>query len=112
MELEQLKEGVADYDKSFEIINRANVRAGQWFETNAEVYDYFLGCLPPMDFAGCGFTMCEFYSGTLTNAFFKYDGRYFCMMINRVEPKDFWRAHKALALSLDRAETKEKYKAD
>lgn len=86
--MEKIFEGIADYEKSFELINRGYTpdvfSAGQWFETTEEVYWYFLEVLPPMGFDGKDFAICEFATGNLTNAFFQINGRYFCATVDWV----------------------------
>ena len=69
---------------------------GQWFETTEEIYWYFLECLPPLDFTGDGFSMCEFSTGYLTNAFFDFRGKFYCMTIERKAPGDFGAYARAL----------------
>lgn len=93
MKLTKIYDGVADYEQSFALINRGyepdQFFAGQWFETTEEVYWYFLEVLPPLDFYGAGFSLCEFASGYLTNAFMKFRGRYYCVTIERKNAADF-----------------------
>lgn len=104
MQTEKIFEGIADEAKTFELINRGYspdvFRAGQWFEIMETEYWYFLECLPPMDFNGKAFSMCEFSTGSLTNAFFNLDGRYFCMTIERTNAADFDKACTAMAGAL------------
>lgn len=88
--LHRLVEGVAQSNDTFALLNRytgsryahLGQRAGQWFETTAEVYWYFLEQMPPMHMTGEGFIVCEAVTGTLHNAFFEFDGRYFCALID------------------------------
>lgn len=100
MKLTKICDGQADREKTFELINRGygpdQFFAGQWFETNEECYWYFLECLPPMDFSGSGFSMCEFSTGYLTNAFFERGGKFYCMTIERQNAGDFYKWMKAL----------------
>lgn len=90
---ERISEGVADNARTFELINRGYspdvFKAGQWFETGEEEYWYFLECMPPMDFGRGAFTMCEFSTGYLTNAFIKRGGRFYCLTIERKSAADF-----------------------
>lgn len=51
-------------------------------ETDEEVYDYFLGVLPPMHFSGAGFAICEATTEDLRLAFFRRDGRYFAAYVS------------------------------
>jgi len=75
--------GVADYDTSFEIVNRGyeegQYEAGQWFETTEDVYQHFLGALPPLYFDGSAFVMSEPSTCSLSEGFIQIDGRYFCL---------------------------------
>lgn len=91
--LEKLHEGVADHGQTFELINRGYTpdvfKAGQWFEIEEAEYWYFLEVLPPMDFRPNAFSMCEFSTGNLTNAFLKLGNRYFCLTIERKNSVDF-----------------------
>ncbi len=83
MGYEQLHEGVADYDTSFALINRGyepdQHKAGQWFETTEDVYNYFLNVLPPLYFDGSNFMMCEASTNTLSEMFMQINGRFFCL---------------------------------
>jgi len=101
MILEKIYEGVADTEKTFELINRGYspdvFKAGQWFECQEAEYWYFLKVLPPMDFKPNCFSICEFSTGTLTNAWANFDGRYFCMTILRESAADFDAAMRALS---------------
>lgn len=93
LNFEKISDGVADREKTFELINRGygpdQRFAGQWFETTEEIYWYFLEVLPPHDFTGDGFSMSEFATGSLTDAFVRIGERYFCLCISRETPRDF-----------------------
>lgn len=93
MQFRKLFEGQASEAKTFELINRGYspdvFRAGDFFEIGEAEYWYFLECLPPMDFSLGGFSMCEFATGNLTNAFFERDGRFWCLTIERKSAADF-----------------------
>jgi hypothetical protein len=93
MEFEKLNEGVADCARTFELINRGYspdvFRAGQWFECAKEEFYYFLEVLPPLDFQMGAFSMCEFSTGRLTNAFISRADRFFCLTIERRNAADF-----------------------
>lgn len=93
MKLEKICDGCANRDRTFELINRGYgpevFKAGQYFEIEEDEYWYFLEVLPPLDMQGGGFSMIEFATGDLTNAFFKIDGRFYCMTIERRTPADF-----------------------
>ena len=98
MQFRKLFEGQASEAKAFELINRGYspdgyspdvFRAGDFFEIGEAEYWYFLECLPPMDFSQGGFSMCEFATGNLTNAFFERDGRFWCLTIERKSAADF-----------------------
>ncbi|MEO9652328.1 MAG: DUF1419 domain-containing protein [Roseobacter sp.] len=88
-----IHDGLADRAKSFELINRGygpeQRFAGQWFETTEDVFDYFLGVLPPLDCAEGGFSMSEFSTGFLTDAFVRVGGRFYCLCIHREHALDF-----------------------
>ncbi|ABI93370.1 DUF1419 domain-containing protein (plasmid) [Roseobacter denitrificans] len=99
-----IHEGVADRAKSFDLINRGygpdQRFAGQWFETTEDVYTYFLEVLPPLDWTADGFSMSEFATGFLTDAYLRINGRFFCLCIHRERAMDFTntlRAFKATA---------------
>ncbi|AUH66928.1 DUF1419 domain-containing protein [Paracoccus zhejiangensis] len=99
MKFEKLHDGIAGHDQSYALINRgfsAETRsAGQWFETTAEIYDNFLNILPPMDYTADGFSMSEFATGSLTDAFLRHGGRFFYLSINRERSGDFTNAVRA-----------------
>jgi hypothetical protein len=97
MDFRKLIEGVADNAKTFELINRGYspdvFKAGDWFEAQEDEYWYFLECLPPMDFMGGAFSICEFSSGDLTNMWVQIgsgdSARFFCVTIQRRNRDDF-----------------------
>jgi hypothetical protein len=93
MQFRNINTGKADRSRTFELINRGYTpdvfRAGDFFEIDADEFDYFLECLPPLDWRHGGFSMCEFSTGDLTNAFFKRGGRYYCLTIERKSAADF-----------------------
>lgn len=93
MHFRKIHEGKADHAMTFELINRGYgpdvYRAGDWFETNGEDFWYFLECLPPMDMKDGAFSVCEFSTGYLTNAFVAIDGRFYCLTIERKSRADF-----------------------
>ena len=93
MKFTNLFNGVADFDQTFALINRGyspdKRAAGQYFETTDEIYSYFLNVLPPMDFTATAFSMSEFSTGSLTDAFVCHNGRFFCICINRRSAADF-----------------------
>lgn len=104
MKLTRIYDGKASREKTFELINRGYspdvMSAGQWFEIEEEEYWYFLECLPPMDYGPWGFSMCEFSTGYLTNAFADIRGRFYCITIERKSPADFEAAMLALSKEL------------
>ncbi|WP_227272037.1 DUF1419 domain-containing protein [Roseobacter weihaiensis] len=93
MKFVSIHEGVADRSQSFELINRGygpeQRFAGQWFETTEDVFTYFLEVLPPLDWTADGFSMSEFSTGYLTDAFVRIKGRFFCLCIHRERQMDF-----------------------
>lgn len=93
MQITRIYDTVADYEKSFDLINRGYApeqrSAGQYFETTEEIYTYFLNVLPPLDFTADGFSMSEFSTGSLTDCFLRCNGRYFCLCISRRKSSDF-----------------------
>jgi hypothetical protein len=99
MNLRKIFDGVADNAKTFELINRGYspdvFSAGDWFETGSDEYWYFLECLPPLDYARGAFSMSEFSTGYLTNAFIERAGRFYCLTIERKGPADFSAAIRA-----------------
>ena len=110
MKFERLHDGIADHDQAYALINRgysADKRsAGQWFETTAEIYDTFLNILPPLDFTADGFSMSEYATGTLTDAFVRHGGRFFYLSISRERSGDFTNAVRAFREHLAFAERK------
>lgn len=97
MNFSNLFNGVAGHDEAFALINRgysADKRsAGQFFETTEEMFNYFLNVLPPADWtlaAGYeAFSMSEYSTETLTDAFLRQNGRFFCICISRRMADDF-----------------------
>lgn len=83
MNFRRIYEGVADQAKCFELLNRHSgggikpdsLWAGEWWEIDAESFDYFLDVLPPLQMPPGGFVMCEFTSGNITSAFFSFPAR-------------------------------------
>ncbi len=84
MNFRRIFEGVADYAKCLELLNRHSgppwnkpdsLWAGEWWEINGESFHYFLDVLPPLRMPPGGFIMCEFTSGNVTSAFFSFPGR-------------------------------------
>lgn len=104
MKFANLFDGVADYDQTFALINRGyspdKRSAGQYFETTGEIFDYFLNVLPPLDWTADAFSMSEFSTGTLTDAFVRHDGRFFCLCISRRSAADFSDAIRAFRAEL------------
>ncbi len=104
MKFANLFDGVADYDQTFALINRGyspdKRSAGQYFETTGEIFDYFLNVLPPLDWTADAFSMREFSTGTLTDAFVRHDGRFFCLCISRRSAVDFSDAIRAFRAEL------------
>ncbi len=108
MQFSNLFNGVADYDQTFALINRGynpdKRSAGQYFETTAEIFHHFLNVLPPLDWtldAGAeAFSMSEFSTGALTDAFMRQGGRFFCLCISRNRASDFNEAIRALRVEL------------
>ena len=97
MNFSNLFNGVAGHDEAFALINRgysADKRsAGQFFETTEEMFNYFLNVLPPAGWtltAGYeAFSMSEYSTETLTDAFLRQNGRFFCICISRRMAHDF-----------------------
>lgn len=90
---EKISEEIADREQTFALINRGyspdQRKSGQWFETTEEIYDYFLGVLPPLDWTTSGFSMREFATDYLTDSFVNFGERYFCLTIHRERRSDF-----------------------
>lgn len=93
MQFRKIFEGRASEAKTFDLVNRGYssdaFRAGDFFEIGEAEYLYFLGCMPPMDSGFHGFSMREFATGYLTDAFFERDGRFWYLTIERKNRKDF-----------------------
>lgn len=108
MQFANLFNGIADYDQTFSLINRGYTpdkrSAGQYFETTEEIFHHFLNILPPLDWtldAGAeAFSMSEFSTGSLTDAFVRQEGRFFCLCISRNRASDFNEAIRALRVEL------------
>lgn len=96
MKFTNLHDGVANYDQAFALINRGYApedrSAGQYFETTQEIYDYFQNVLPPLGLTADGFSMSEFSTDTLTDAYLRHNGRFFCLCIRRERAVDFTNA--------------------
>ena len=101
-----IHEGCADRAQAFKLINRGygpdQMFAGQYFETNGEVFDYFLETLPPLDHTADGFSLSEFSTDTLTDAFIRIAGRVYCLTICRARSTDFTNAVRNLRAHLAR----------
>lgn len=93
MKFTRIHNALADYETTFELINRGYTpdkrSAGQYFETTEEIYNYFLNVLPPLDFTADGFSMSEFSTGSLTDCFLRRNGRFYCLCISRRKSSDF-----------------------
>ena len=100
MTLDCIFAGCADHDQTFALINRGYTadkrRAGQYFETTEEMYNYFLNVLPPMDYTADAFSMSEYSTETLTDAFARISGRFYCLTISRSSGADFAKAVRSL----------------
>lgn len=96
MTFTNLHDGIADHDQTFALINRGygpdQRRAGQYFETTEEIHTYFMNVLPPLDLSLNAYSMSEFSTGTLTDAFVCHRGRFFCLCISRRTGSDFTEA--------------------
>jgi len=105
----KIHEDKADYDQTFALINRGydpeQRAAGQWFETTEEIYDYFLEVLPPLDWTTFGFSMREFATGYLTDAFVNFDGRFYCLTIHRERPQDFIAVMRAFVVEISQTDS-------
>lgn len=99
-------EKCADHDQTFALINRGyepdQRSAGQYFETTSEMFQYFRDVLPPMDYTADGFSMCEYATGTLTDAFVRAGGQFYCLCISRTRSTDFTNAVRNLRAHLAR----------
>lgn len=81
----KINEGVADEAETFKVLNRGygpDVRkAGQWYEVEREMWDYFLGVLPPKHWLGGAFVMSEAATAYLSDAWIKIGDRAFCLTV-------------------------------
>lgn len=106
MKITSIFEGCANHDQTFALINRGYApeqrNAGQYFETTRELYDYFLNLLPPMDYTADGFSMSEYATDTLTDAFLRVSGRFYCLCISRRTSADFTNAVREFRAQLAR----------
>ncbi len=106
MKITPIFDGCADHDQTFALINRGYApeqrSAGQYFETTREIYEYFLNVLPPMDYTADGFSMSEFATDTLTDAFLRVSGRFYCLCISRRTSADFTNAVREFRAQLAR----------
>ena len=98
LHLQQIYEGQAEYSTSFELVNRytsdsrfkgLGFQAGQWFETNSDVYWYFLECLPPLHQSSGGFVVSECTMNGLHECFFEIDERYYYAVIDWTGQQSF-----------------------
>ncbi|WP_179381302.1 DUF1419 domain-containing protein [Jannaschia marina] len=84
---------VAGHDQTFALINRGydpeNRKAGQWFETTPEMFDYFLNILPPRHFLGFAFVMSEAATESLSDAWIMHGKRAFCLAVRNGSQMDF-----------------------
>jgi len=84
-DFQKLSEGVNTESEAFALINRGystDVRkAGQWFEVAHDVYDYFLGVLPPKHWSGTAFVMCETATSFLTDAWIMHNRKAFNLTV-------------------------------
>ncbi len=84
-DFKKISEGVNTEAEAFALINRGystdERKAGQWFEVAHDVYDYFLGVLPPKHWSGTAFAMCETATNILTDAWVMYDGKAFNLTV-------------------------------
>ncbi len=84
----------ATRDEHFDRLNdrqKYPIELNKDWEIGEEEYWYFLECLPPLSCRIPGtrgsFAMREFYSGSITNAYYKTaDNRYFCRWIDYRQP--------------------------
>lgn len=93
MDFQRIGTGVADRQETFALLNRGyepdQRSAGQWFETTPEMWDYFLGVLPPLHFTGTAFVMSEAATDTLSDAWIKVGKRAFCLSVRHTSQSDF-----------------------
>ena len=93
MDLQRIGTGVADRQETFALLNRGydpqQRSAGQWFETSREMWDYFLGVLPPLHFTGTAFVMSEAATGILSDAWIIAGDRAFCLAVPTGSQTDF-----------------------
>ena len=85
-------EGPATEDEHYERLNSYHRKAdsekyhaewmfGRRWEITDEIYDYFLGLLPPLDMATNWFVMSEFTTRNITQEYSIEDGKFFCEYI-------------------------------
>lgn len=55
----------------------AEAMHGAWWQIDEEIYDYFMGMLPPIYVPG-GFAMCERLTGDLSAFYWKLGTEYVC----------------------------------
>lgn len=98
---------VADEPQTMILLNRGYAPeqrfAGQWFEIEPAMYDYFLGILPPKHFTGAAFVMCEPATDTLSDAFIKHRGRAFCLAVTHTNQMAFCETVKAFSAVIDQS---------
>lgn len=84
-DFKKISDLVADEHQTFVLLNRGYApeqrSAGQWFEVEPRLYDYFLGVLPPKHFLGTAFVVAEAATDTLSDAFVMHEGRGFCLSV-------------------------------
>ncbi len=116
MNFRRIYEGVADYAKCIDLLNRHSggvwikpdsLWAGEWWEIDHESFWYFLDILPPLRMPPGGFIMCEFTSGNVTSAFFSFPGRlipeasrFFHASLDMSEPTPFAKARAEISCAL------------
>ncbi|UUV08727.1 DUF1419 domain-containing protein [Ruegeria sp. YS9] len=81
----KISEGVSGESETFKLLNRGYTpdvrKAGQWFEVEPQMWDYFLNVLPPKHWLGGAFVMSEAATEFLSDAWIKIGDRAFCLAV-------------------------------
>lgn len=108
-DFQSIGEGVADRTATFALLNRGyeahQRRAGQWFEVEPEMWDYFLNILPPANFTGSAFVLSEAATESLSDAWIMVGKRAFCLAVRHGSQADFLATVAAFGAHVRKPET-------
>ena len=86
----QLESAKGSFDQHYQNLNDyqrngypAHLMAGKFWQIDEQIYDEFLGMLPPVYCPG-GFRMCENLTGDIAATYLKLGSHYWCAMTDHV----------------------------